>query len=185
MDFTQLLTRANTGDSDARANLINAAYEDLRRIAAVHMNDEQANHTLSATALVHEVAIKLLGNAALPPSNRAQFLAYASKAMRNLLVDYARTRGRQKRGGNRNKVSLQDAFVASQEQSEDFLELNAALERLSEIDDRKANVVEMRYFGGLSIEETSAALEISPATVKRDWEVARTWLLKEIISEDS
>lgn len=183
MNFTRLLKQASSGDSDARADLIKAAYEDLRRIAEFQMSNEQHNHTLSATALVHEVAIKLLGNTDLPDESRAQFLAYASKAMRNLLVDYARTRGRQKRGGDMKKLPLQDAFVASQEQSEDLLALDSALERLAEIDPRKVNVIEMRYFGGLSIEETAVALNISPATVKRDWEVAKTWLSRELTSD--
>jgi len=183
VEFTELLKQACAGDSQARADLISAAYEDLRQIAGFQMGNEQINHTLSATGLVHEFAVKLLGNADLPDASRAQFMAYASKAMRHLLVDYARSRSRQKRGGNKQKVSLQDALVASREQSAELLELNSALERLFEIDDRKANVVEMRYFGGLSIEETAAALDVAPATVKRDWDVAKTWLLRELTAD--
>ncbi len=180
MDLTQILASAQSGDSAARAEVVRAAYEDLRKLAAARMWDERQNHTLTATALVHEVSIKLLNETQLPVAGRAQFMAYVSKAMRHLLIDHARGRGRQKRGGDRKKLVFEDALVASEEQSEELIELHHALERLTEVDRRKADVVEMRYFGGLSIEQTAAALEVSTATVKRDWELAKAWLRREL-----
>ena len=182
MDLTQLLQRANAGNDDARAEIVQLAYDDLRRLATAYMKRERQDHSLGATALVNEVAMRLLGDGEVPEQNRDQFLAFVAKAMRNLLIDHARTKGRQKRGGDRERVAFEDAVAASVSQSEDLLELNDALTRLSEVDPRKAKVVEMRYFGGMTIPEVAAALQISPATVKRDWEVARTWLYNEMQS---
>jgi RNA polymerase sigma-70 factor (ECF subfamily) len=183
MNVTQLLERATEGDSYARKELIQATYEQLRMIAAARMRSERPDHTLTATALVHEVSLQLLAQSDLTAHNRQQFLALAAKAMRNLLVDHARTRGRQKRGGGMQKLCLEEALVAAEEVDPDLVELDQALERFSEIDSRKSQVVELRYFGGLSIQETAEALGISPATVKRDWDVARTWLLRELQAE--
>jgi RNA polymerase sigma factor (TIGR02999 family) len=183
LDVTQILQQAEAGDADARARLIQAAYEDLRQMAAARMTDERQNHTLTSTALVHEVSMKMLTESQLPVANRGQFFSYASKAMRHFLIDYARTRGRQKRGGDRNRFSFDEALVASHEQRDDLLALNDALEELAEIDPRKAQLVEMRYFGGLSNQDIAEALNISLATVKRDWTVAKAWLLKELLSE--
>lgn len=180
VDFTQILHQAESGDTTARANLIQAAYDDLRKLAAAKMVNEKQDHTLSSTALVHEVSMKMLTESQLPVANRGQFFAYASKAMRNYLIDHARTKGRQKRGGDRHKFSFDEAMVACDQQRDDFLELNDALELLAEVDSRKAQVVEMRYFGGLSNQEIADSLDISPATVKRDWTVAKTWLLNEL-----
>ncbi len=183
MDLTQILSAANSGDAEARSQLIQAAYNDLRQLAARKMANERLDHTLSSTALVHEVSMKLLDDSRVPTESRGQFFAYASKAMRNLLIDHARTKGRQKRGGDRQKFSFDEALVACDEQRDDFLALNSALEKLAELEPRKAQVVEMRYFGGLSNQEIASALETSLATVKRDWEVARTWLLKTLMDE--
>ncbi|MDA8744815.1 sigma-70 family RNA polymerase sigma factor [Rubripirellula amarantea] len=183
MDLTQILTAANAGDAEARSQLIQAAYNDLRQLAAGKMANERQDHTLSSTALVHEVSMKLLDDSRVPTESRGQFFAYASKAMRNLLIDHARTKGRQKRGGDRQKFSFDEALVACDEQRDEFLALNSALEKLAELEPRKAQVVEMRYFGGLSNQEIASALETSLATVKRDWEVARTWLLKTLMDE--
>ncbi|WP_044257247.1 sigma-70 family RNA polymerase sigma factor [Rhodopirellula sp. SWK7] len=183
MDLTQILSAANSGDAEARSQLIQAAYNDLRQLAAGKMANERQDHTLSSTALVHEVSMKLLDDSRVPTESRGQFFAYASKAMRNLLIDHARTKGRQKRGGDRQKFSFDEALVACDEQRDDFLALNSALEKLAELEPRKAQVVEMRYFGGLSNQEIASALETSLATVKRDWEVARTWLLKTLMDE--
>ena len=182
MELTQILQLAEAGDEDARAEIIRAAYADLRQLAGAKMRSERQNHTLSATALVHEVSVKLLNETSLPATGRAQFLAYAAKAMRNLLIDHARTRGRQKRGGDKKKVSFEDALSASQDRNLEFLALNDALDSLAQIDPRKAQVVEMRYFGGLSIQETAEVLCVSVATVKRDWDVAKTWLRRELTS---
>lgn len=185
MNVTELLQRATQGDSHARGQLIQATYDQLRAMAAARMRDERPDHTLTATALVHEVSLELLGRGPLlHAQSRGQFLALAAKAMRNLLVDHARARGRQKRGGNQHKLSLDEALIAGDEQSQELVDLDEALQRFAQIDKRKSQVVELRYFGGLSIEETAEVLGTSPATVKRDWDVARTWLQHELKSEN-
>ncbi|MEM6692328.1 MAG: ECF-type sigma factor, partial [Planctomycetota bacterium] len=153
-----------------------------RAIAASTLAAERQDHTLTATALVHEVSIRLLDDSNTLPTDRAAFLGLAAKAMRNYLVDHARTKGRQKRGGDRTKLSLEEAFVAADEQSDDLLSLHDALSELAETEPRKAHVVELRYFGGLSNQETAETLGVSLATVKRDWEIARTWLLSRLTS---
>lgn len=181
MNLTEILQTAEAGDSDARAALVQAAYEDLRRIAAAKMAAERQDHTLSATALVHEVSMRILSDANVPAESRGQFFAYASRAMRNYLIDHARTRGRQKRGGDRKKVLIEEATIASAHQSEDLLALNEALDQLTELEPRKAQVVEMRYFGGLSLQEVADALDVSIATVKRDWDVAKMWLMGQLV----
>jgi RNA polymerase sigma-70 factor, ECF subfamily len=185
MNVTQLLERATQGDSDARGELIRATYDQLKVLAAARMRDERPDHTLTATALVHEVSLELLAQSNLSAKNQGQFLALAAKAMRNLLVDYARARGRQKRGGGRHKLTLEEDLVACEERDQDVLDLDEALERFAQLDARKSQVVELRYFGGLSIDQTAEVLGTSPATVKRDWEVARAWLLRELRSESS
>jgi len=185
LDLTQVLALAKEGDQNARANVIQAAYEDLRRLASAKMSDERQNHTLTSTALVHEVSIKMLNESRVPIANRGQFFAYASKAMRNLLIDHARTKGRQKRGGDRQRFEFDEALVACAEQKDDFLALNDALEALAQLEPRKAQVVEMRYFGGMSNQEIASALGSSLATGKRDWTVAKTWLMRELIQGDS
>lgn len=185
MDLTQILKTAAEGDPDARANLIQAAYEDLRQLAAGKMAGERQDHTLTSTALVNEASMRLLTDANVPTENRGQFFAYASKAMRNFLIDHARTKGRQKRGGDRQKFSFEEAMVAAEDQRDELLALNDALESLAELEPRKAQVVEMRYFGGMSNREIATALGTSLATVKRDWEVARTWLLRQLMQADA
>lgn len=180
VELTQILQRAESGSPEARASLIQAAYDDLRKLAARKMSDERQNHTLTSTALVHEVSMKLLSDNNVPLASRGQFFAYAATAMRNLLIDHARTRGRQKRGGDQQPLSLDEAMIACQEQRDEFLALNDALEALAQVEPRKSMVVEMKYFGGLSNPETASALGISVATVKRDWEVAKTWLYREL-----
>lgn len=180
MDLTRSIQLAKAGDEDARAEIIGLAYQDLRRIASERMRKERADHTLSATALVHEVSLKLLNDTQVPLEGRDSFLAYVSRAMRNLLIDHARTQGRQKRGGERQRLVFEEAMIASNEQCEDLIALNESLVKLGEVDSRKAQVVEMRYFGGLSLQETADALGISLATVKRDWEVAKVWLMAEL-----
>jgi RNA polymerase sigma factor (TIGR02999 family) len=176
--LTELLQRANDGDQVSRSAAIAAAYGRLRELASAKMLNERQDHTLTSTALVHEVSMKLLDESQVPVASRGQFLAYASKAMRNYLIDHARTQGRQKRGGGRRKYSFDEAMSASKDQPDEFLALNEALEALAEIEPRKAQVVEMRYFGGLSNQEIADALKTSVATVKRDWTVAKTWLQK-------
>lgn len=180
MDFTQILEQAESGDPSARSELIQAAYDELRQMAAARMANERQDHTLTSTALVHEVSMKLLCESRIPVSNRGQFLAYASKAMRNFLIDHARTRGRQKRGGAHRRFSFDEAMIACHEQRDDFLALDEALESLAQIDARKAQLVEMRYYGGMSNNQIASVLQISVATIKRDWAVARAWLLTEL-----
>ncbi len=177
IEISGLLARAKSGDSSARHELLDATYMELHRLATSRMAKERPDHTLTATALVHEVSVKLLEGDKVTVENRGQFLALAAHAMRNLLVDHARGRARAKRGGDRTKLSLDEALVACNDQSGELVDLHEALEALSRIDARKGQVVEMRYFGGLSVAEVSAALGVSSATVKRDWEVARAWLL--------
>lgn len=183
MDLTRSIQLAQSGDENARAEIIGLAYQDLRRIAFDRMKKERPDHTLSATALVHEVSLKLLEDTQLPLDGIASFLAYVSRAMRNLLIDHARNRGRQKRGGERERFSFEEAMIACEQQSDELVALNDALIKLAEVDARKAHVVEMRYFGGLSLQETADALKISLATVKRDWEVAKVWLLAELTDD--
>ena len=178
MDITQIIQRAESGDTDAKAELIQAAYAELRSLASARIASERQDHTLTATALVHEVSLKLLESSKLAASNRSQFFGFAARTMRNLLIDHARTRGSQKRGGDRQRFAFEEAATASVEQSEDLIALNNALEQLANVDQRKAQVVEMRYFGGMTNDEVAAALDISKATVKRDWDVAKGWLLQ-------
>ena len=184
MNLEPLLERACQGDALARGELIQVTYDQLRALAAASMRAERPDHTLTATALVHEVSLQLLEGAAVTANNHSQFLALAAKAMRNLLIDHARGRGRQKRGGHFEKLSLNESLAANGERGQDLVDLDEALQRFSQLDARKAQVVELRYFGGLSIEETGQVLNISPATVKRDWEVARAWLLRELETEN-
>ncbi len=179
-NLTQLLLSAKSGDQQARAELVRLAYDDLHSLAQVQMANQSPGHTLTTTALVNEVSIKLLEKSQTPSGGRAQFLAFASTAMRNVLIDHARAKCRQKRGGGLKPVQLEEALVAAQQQPEELLDLHEALERFAEIDQRRSRVVEMRYFGGMSLVETAEALDVSVGTVKRDWEVARLWLLKEL-----
>ena len=185
LNFTVLLQRARDGDKEARGAAISAAYDRLRELAGAKMLRERQDHTLTATALVHEVSVKLLNESQVPTASRGQFLAYASKAMRSYLIDHARTKGRQKRGGSREKYSFDEAMTASDERRDEFLALNDALEALAEMEPRKAQVVEMRYFGGLSNQEIADELQTSLATVKRDWTVAKTWLQKTLAETDA
>jgi RNA polymerase sigma factor (TIGR02999 family) len=179
------LKLARNGDDSARADIINVAYEDLRRVAQAQMRNQRKDHTLSSTALVHEVAIRILGNGAVAPENRTQFLSYAATAMRRILVDHARTQGAQKRKGNRQQLELDEALVAASEQKDDFLRLNEALNELIDVDPRLGRIVEMRYFGGMSYSEVATALGVSMSTVSRGWEAAKVWLLCEMSEGDS
>ena len=179
-EITQILQSIEAGDPDARAELIMAAYEDLRRLASGKMASERQNHTLTATALVNEVSAKFLGERTVPSENRGQFFAYAAKAMRNLLIDHARAKGRLIRGGDRDRVPLDEAEGIDQKQRDDLLALNDTLTAFAKVDPRKAQVVEMKYFGRMTNDEVADALEISLATVKRDWDVAKAWLYAEL-----
>ena len=183
MNLTEILESATGGDSAARAELIEIAYQDLKTLANAKMRDQRLDHTLTATALVNEVSLKLLKESRIEAKTGRQFYAFASTAMRNYLIDHARSKARAKRGGKLGKFSFDEAVLACETQSEGLLALNDALNELGKIEPRKAQVVEMRYFGGMSNEEVAEALSISTATVKRDWTVAKSWLICELSGE--
>ena len=185
MDLSQLLQQAQNGNRDARADLVRVAYEDLRAMARREMRHERPEHSLTATALVHEVSAKLLERSQVPVESRGAYLAYVATAMRRVLIDHARSKGRSKRGGERQQLRLDEALTAAEEQPTELLELNEALQKLAEIDARRSQVVEMRYFGGMGITEVAEAMGISVATVKRDWQVAKLWLARELNQGDT
>jgi len=180
--ITRLLDRWNTGDPEAMQELLTAVYGDLRRIADRVLAHERSDHTLQPTALVHELYLQFVGLRAMQIDSRRHLYGAAANAMRRILVDHARRRNAQKRGGQARRVALEDvpdvALIAATEI--DFERLDDALRALEQSAPDKARVVSMRYFAGLSIEETAEVLDISPATVKRHWAVARAWLLREL-----
>jgi RNA polymerase sigma factor (TIGR02999 family) len=173
------------GQGDVRAfdRLVPLVHSELRRLARRHMGRERPGHTLQATALVNEAYLRLVAVNRVRWQNRAHFFAMAARMMRRILVDSARARGNDKRGGGARKVSLNDALVVADEPAQDLVALDEALTALEEIHPRKSQVVELRFFGGLSLEETAEALHISTDTVKRDWRFAKLWLLRELKAE--
>jgi RNA polymerase sigma factor (TIGR02999 family) len=177
--ITTLLTNWRNGDSAARDALISTIYRELRRLAGHYLQHERGNHTLQPTALVHEVYLRLIASEPVNWQNRAHFLACTAQLMRRLLVDHARTRLANKRGGGCIFVSIED-IDASGQQEEDILLLNGALDELALLDLRAARVVESRFFGGLTESEIAEALDVSLATVKRDWKFARAWLRRQL-----
>jgi RNA polymerase sigma-70 factor (ECF subfamily) len=176
---TRLLESWRAGDETALAQLTPLVHQELQRIARHCMRGERAHHSLQATALVHEAYLRLVDAQHVNWQNRAHFLAMAARLMRRILVDVARARRYQKRGGNPLRVSLADALVTS-EKSQDLVALDEALEALAKLHERKSRVVELRFFGGLSVEETAAVLDVSAQTVMRDWKLARAWLRREL-----
>jgi len=179
-EVTQLLIDWSNGDEHALQQLIPLVHEELRRVARRHMAHERAEHTLQATALVNEAYMRLVDIRQVRWQNRAHFFAMSARLMRRILVDFARSRGYQKRGGAAPKVTLDEALVVSPEPGSDLVALDEALTALAAVDPRKAQVVEMRFFGGLSVEETAEALHVSRDTVMRDWKLAKAWLLREL-----
>jgi RNA polymerase sigma factor (TIGR02999 family) len=180
-EITQLLQKWSGGDRDALDTLLPVVYAELRRQASGYLRRERAGHTLQTTALIHETYLKLIDQRAVNWQNRAHFYGIAAQAMRRILVDYARGRHREKRGGIVENLPLDAAtLVSSGEKSIDLIALDEALKRLAEFDERQAQIVELRYFSGLTIEETAEILHLSPATVKSDWNVAKAWLRREI-----
>jgi RNA polymerase sigma factor (TIGR02999 family) len=180
-DVTALLRAWSEGDRAALDALVPLVYGELRRQAARYMRDEPAGHTLQATALVHEAYLRLVDQPSVEWQDRAHFLAVAANAMRRILVDRARARHAAKRGGAERALTLSETVAVANEESEvDVLVLHEALIRLAELDPRQARVVELRYFGGLSIPEAAVALGVSHATVERDWRNARLWLRHEL-----
>lgn len=180
-ELTQLLLAWSDGDKSALDRLMPLVYQELRRLAHRYMRRERGNHTLQTSALVNEAYLRLIDQTSVRWQNRSQFFAIASQMMRRILVDYARTRGYAKRGGDAIRVSFDEGTVAAQEQAADLLALNEALNRLAEIDERQSHIVEMRFFGGLSVEETAEALNLSPATIKREWSTAKAFLYKTMV----
>jgi RNA polymerase sigma-70 factor (ECF subfamily) len=181
---TSLLQAWSLGDDQALQQLIPVVYDELRRVAGRHMAGERASHTLQTTALIHEVYVRLVDLDSTSIRNRAHFLAICARLMRNVLVDFARSRKYDKRGGGAVHVELDEALHVSAMSDPDLVAVDEALERLAAVDARKSKVVEFRFFGGLSVNETAEALDISPETVMRDWKFAKAWLLREL-SPDS
>jgi len=179
-DVTQLLADVQNGRPDAARQLIPLVYEELRRLARRHMRSERSDHTLQATALVHEAYFRLVNQPERTWQNRTHFIRIAAQVMRRMLIDYARARRTDKREGGLQRVPLEEPLLLTEEQSDELLALNEALERLAQFDSRQSRVVELRFFGGLTVEETAEALGMSPKTVKRDWSVARAWLHREV-----
>jgi len=180
-DVTQLLAAWSNGDRSAADQLLPIVYDELHRSAARAMRNEDSGHTLQPTALVNEVYLRLVDQSRAGWQNRAQFFGVAAQMMRRVLVDHARARASDKRGGGQRAVTLDELHDASSQPEEmTILELHDALEKLEALDPDQARIVELRYFTGLNIEETAEALGISPATVKREWAVARAWLRREL-----
>ncbi|MEJ2539079.1 MAG: sigma-70 family RNA polymerase sigma factor [Gemmatimonadota bacterium] len=179
-DVTQALTDLAGGDPEALDRLLPVVYDELRAIARRELRRERADHTLNATALVHEAYLKLVQLDRIDWDGRSHFFGAAAQAMRRILVSYARMKKAEKRGAGAGHASLDDVVVAARERPAQVIALDEALSRLAEADARQAGVVECRYFAGMSINETATALGVSPATVKRDWILARAWLNREL-----
>jgi RNA polymerase sigma factor (TIGR02999 family) len=180
---TSLLQAWGQGDEAALQQLIPVVYEELRRVAKRQMAAERPSHTLQTTALIHEVYLRLVDVPGASIRNRAHFFAMCARLMRNVLVDFARCRQYQKRGGGALHVALDEALHVAAIADPDLVAIDEALARLAAFDRRKGQVVELRFFGGLSVEETAIALDISPETVMRDWKLAKSWLLRDLDPE--
>lgn len=184
-EVTQKLQAWSEGNSEALDELLPIVYDELHKQAARYLRRERSDHTLQTTALIHEAYLKLVEQKNVRWQNRAQFFGIAAQLMRRVLIDYARTKHREKRGGNDVKLTLDAAaLVATKERSVDLMALDEVLTRLAAIDEQQSRIVELRYFGGLNIEETAEALHISPATVKRDWQMAKAWMHHELSRQE-
>lgn len=179
-DVTQVLAQLRDGDQRAADKLLPMVYDEFRALARHYLGQERANHTLQPTALVHEAYLKLVDQTRVDWQGKSHFFAVAAQAMRRILVDHARSRQRDKRGGGRARVALDEAVALSPQKDEDVLALDEALERLGKLDPRQAKVVELRFFGGMSVEEVAQALGVSKRTVEGDWTFARAWLAREL-----
>lgn len=182
-EVTELLLAWSEGDRSALEQLIPLVYDELHKMARRYMVREQVAHTLQTTALVNEAYIRMIDMRKVQWQNRAHFFAVSAQLMRRILVDFARSRNYQKRGGGRRRVTLDDALEVSPKHDADLVLLDEALDALAVVDDRKRRVVELRFFGGLTVEETAHVLEVSPDTVMRDWKMAKVWLLREMSGE--
>jgi RNA polymerase sigma factor (TIGR02999 family) len=179
-EITRLLLAWNGGDETALDKLVPFVYQELRRLARRQMRRERPGHTLQPTALVNEAFLRLVDLQGVQWQNRAHFFALCARLMRRILVDLARSRRYAKRGGEAQAVSLDPALLASPAHSTDLVALDDAVNALSKVDDRKGQVVELRFFGGLTVEESAEVLKVSPETVRRDWRLAKVWLLREM-----
>ena len=173
---TQLLEQWNNGDREALDKLMPLIYEELRKMARRYMGQQNPGHTLQTTALIHEAYLRMVKQKEKHFQNRAHFFGVAAQAMRHILVDYARTRHTAKRGGGARPISLEEAALVTPERAAELVAFDDALKELETLSKRQSRVVELRYFGGLSVEETATVLEVSPETVMRDWNMAKTWL---------
>jgi RNA polymerase sigma-70 factor, ECF subfamily len=182
-NVTRLLTELREGNEHARSELIAVLYDELHRIAARYMRGERPNHTLQATALVNEAYLQLAKQSDVKWQNRAHFLAVAATTMRSLLIDHARARNAEKRGGGQPKLSLEESLVLAEGRQGELLALDEALKKLTAFAPRESQIVEMRYFGGLSMEEIAEVLQISVKTVKRDWRRAKDWLHSQVTAD--
>ena len=179
-DVTLILQEWSDGDTGAPERLMPLVYAELRRLARDYLRRERPAHTLQPTALVHEAYLRLVDQTRLTWQNRAHFYGVAAQMMRRILVDHARTRGAQKRGGPAQQLSLDEARFSPEERPADLVALDEALKALAETDERKARVVELRFFAGLNMEETAEVLKVSEKTVRRDWQMAKLWLHREL-----
>ncbi len=180
--ITHLLQRVNEGDHDAVNNLLKLVYGEVKKIASKYLSDEYKKRTIQTTELVHEAYLKLIGQKKLSLENRKHFFGSIANSMRQILVDNARQRNAIKRGSGKTKISLDNVAVVSPEMGEEILALNEALIKLDSFDNRLSRIVELRFFTGLTVEETAELLSVSPTTIKRDWRFAKAWLHKEIES---
>ena len=179
-NVTQLLMAWSHGDKDALAHLMPLVYDELRQLAARHLHHERPAHTLQATALVHEAYLRLVDQSQVQWQNRAHFFGVAAQVMRRLLVDHARRQHAAKRGGGVPKLALDEALQVAEGRATDVVALDEALTTLTALDPQQSQIVRLRFFGGLTIEETAEVVGVSPATVKRDWTVAKAWLYREL-----
>ncbi|MGD0540235.1 MAG: sigma-70 family RNA polymerase sigma factor [Tepidisphaeraceae bacterium] len=180
-EITQLLASLKSGDRTAvAAKLMPLVYDEFKALAARQLRRERANHTLQPTALVHEAYLRLIDQTRVDWQGRTHFFAVGAQAIRRILVDHARQRKRQKRGGGAERVELDESVALAPERSEEILALDEAMERLAKLDSRQAEIVEMRFFAGMSVEEVAQALGVSKRTVEGDWTMARAWLMREL-----
>jgi len=184
-EVTQLLIEWSNGDKAALDKLMPLIYDELRRLAHYYMSREHPGHTLQTTAVVNEAYLRLVNRKRVRWQNRAHFFAIAAQLMRSILVDHARSHAYAKRGGGARKMALDEALIISQERAAEVVALDEALGQLAEIDPRQSRIVEMRFFAGLTIEETAEVLSLSPATIKREWSTAKAWLYHELNKSDS
>lgn len=184
-DVTQLLVAWSNGDQAARDQLVGVVYDELHRLARRYMRRESPGHTLQTSALVNEAFLRLVDQRNVHWQNRAHFFGIAAQMMRRILVDYARSRNYAKRGAGAPAITLDEGLIVSDERSAEVVAIHEALEELSKMDSRKGQIVELRFFGGLSIEETANVLGVSPGTVMRDWTLAKAWLHKAISPDET